>query len=196
MANAQLLGKVDLLGLNAMGQSVGLTPLWGILIGGGVSNFTSMAVARTSKAKHAHLLGFLAGAAAGGALYAAGKGTRGAGVAAIATAFVTSGMKWLEHVLFGAPTAVAGVGLPTISALNGSLGLPSISALNGQVGMASLAPTIPPKGAIPGVAGIQAHSPGSSAPPVNLLGRHTRAGGPMISGLSASYGATLLGSSR
>jgi hypothetical protein len=189
MANAQLLGKVDLLGLNAMGQSVGLTPLWGILIGGGVSNFTSMAVARTSKAKHAHLLGFLAGAAAGGALYAAGKGTRGAGAAAIATAFVTSGMKWLENVLFGAPATVAGMGLPSIS----MLGLPSISQLNGQMGLPSMSQTIPPRGAIPGVAGIQMSAPGASPPPVNLLGRNTRAGGPMISGLSAQYGATLLG---
>jgi hypothetical protein len=154
-----------------------------------------MALSRTSgkAARHADLLGFLAGAATGGALIAAGKNTRGAGAAAIATSFVTSGLKWLERVLFGAPSQVAGVGLPSIQALNG-LGLPSIQALNGQMGLPSMSQSIPPRGAIPGVAGIQMSGPGASAPPANLLGQRMAGGrGPMISGLSASYGATLLG---
>jgi hypothetical protein len=195
MANAKLLGNVDLLGLNAMGNPVGLNSMWGILIGGGVSNFTSMALARTSgkAAAHADLLGFLAGAAVGGTLMGLGKNTRGAGAATIATAFITSGMKWLERVLFGAPSGVAGMGLPSIQALNGQMGLPSIQALNGQMGMASLAPRNPPHGTIPGVAGLQVSGVGMGSPPVSLLGQQSHGGGPTISGLSARYGATLLG---
>jgi hypothetical protein len=199
MANAKLLGNVDLLGLNAMGNPVGLNSMWGILIGGGVSNFTSMALSRTSgkSAAHADLLGFLAGAAVGGTLMGLGKNTRGAGAATIATAFITSGMRWLENVLFGqsqatTAKAVAGMGLPSIQALNG-LGLPSIQALNGGMGMASIAPRNPPHGTIPGVAGLQVSGVGMGDPPVSLLGQQSHGGGPTISGLSARYGATLLG---
>jgi hypothetical protein len=50
-----------------------------------------------------------------------------------------------------------------------------------------------PHGTIPGVAGIQVDSSGMGSPPVSLLGRQSSKGGPTISGLSAMYGATLLG---
>jgi len=189
-------GKIDLLGLNAMGNPSGLHPTWGILIGGGVSNVTSMVAARVGgkAARHADLIGFLSGAAIGGTLYAMGSKTRGAGLSAIATAFVSSGMKWLERVLFGPAPAVAGVGLPMIQSLNGNLGLPTIQALNGGgMGLPSMSNVPVPAGTIPGVAGIQVSGGGVGAPPVSLLGHQAHGGGPMVSGLSARYGATLLG---
>lgn len=201
MAKARLLGKVDLLGLNAFGQPEGKASLWGILIGGGVSNVTTLMLARgTGKAaRHADLIGFLTGAALGGAMLSTRK-YKGMGYATIAAAFITSGMKWLERVLF-APKAIAaaaatgtqGMGLPMVSALNGRLGLPSIQALNGGLGLPSISREPIPAGTIPGVAGIQVHGPGFGGPPVSLLGQRAGMGGPTISGLSARYGATLLG---
>ena len=195
---AKLLGSVDLLGLNSFGQPVGMNPLWGMMIGGGVSSFTSMGLERMGSGKaaaHADLIGFLAGIATGGAMYAM-KSTRHAAFGAFAGAFFASGLKWLGRVLFGAPTAAkgtAGIGMPQIQALNGGhLGLPQIQALNGAgLGMATASNVVAPQGTIPGVAGPQIS--GFGGPPVNLLGHRMGAGGPQVSGLSARYGATLLG---
>jgi hypothetical protein len=193
---AKLLGSVDLLGLNSFGENPGINALWGVGIGGGVSFATSTILARTGKAAHADLIGFLAGIGAGGVMYAM-RSTRHAALGAFAGAFLTSGLKWLAGVLF-APTAAvpaaatvpagtSGVGLPMIS----NLGMPSISALNG-LGMPAISNTVAPQGSIPGVAGPQV-SGGSfgGGPPVSLLGQ--RLGGTQVSGLSARYGATLLG---
>lgn len=194
---AKLLGKVDLLGLNSFGEPVGMNPIWGMAIGGGVSGVTSMVLARSSgtAARHSDLIGFLAGLATGGAMMSM-KSTRHAAYGAFAGAFFATGLKWLERVLFGAPAAaakpVAGMGIPQINALNGGLGLPQINALNG-LGMASISTSVPPQGAIPGVAGPQVSGGfGGNMPPVNLLGQRLGAGGPQVSGLSARYGATLM----
>lgn len=197
MANARLLGRVDLLGLNAMGLPAGLHPLYGVIIGGSASTIAA-GVAR-SRSRNADLIGLASGVAVGGVLYAMGEKYRSMGLGAIAGAVITSGMKWLEGVLFSASPsaapaadkAVKGFGLPTMQALNG-LGLPTMQALNG-LGLPSIGPTPVPEGTIPGVAGIQVSGPGFSSPPVGL--RSTRVGmsGPSISGLSAMYGATLLG---
>ena len=192
---AKLLGSVDLLGLNSFGEPVGMNPLWGMAIGGGVSGITSAALSRSASAKtaaRADLYGFLAGIATGGVMYSM-KATRHAAFGALAGAFFASGMKWLEGVLFGSPKPMAGrgVGLPQINALNGGLGLPQINALNGggQMGLPSMSNVVPPVGTIPGVAGPQV-SGGVGGPPVHLLGQ--RMGGTQVSGLSARYGATLL----
>lgn len=189
-------GSVDLLGLNSFGQPVGMNPLWGVTIGGGVSFGTATILARMSgkAAAHADLIGFLAGLATGGVMYSM-KATRHAAFGAFAGAFFAAGLKWLGGVLFGSPAAkpVAGVGMPMINALNGGgLGLPMINALNGQMGMAAISREPIPAGTIPGVAGPQV-SGGIGNPPVHLLGQHLSAGGPQVSGLSARYGATLLG---
>ncbi len=74
--------------------------------------------------------------------------------------------------------------------LNG-LGLPMMQPLNGGLGLPSVSNVIPPQGAIPGVAGPQVTGGMGGGPPVNLLGQ--RLGGTNVSGLSARYGATLLG---
>lgn len=192
---AKLLGNVDLLGLNSFGEPVGMNPLWGVTIGGGTSFATSSILSRMGSGKaaaHADLIGFLAGLATGGVMYSM-KSTRHAAFGAFAGAFFASGLKWLGGVLFGAPTtkAVAGVGLPMVNALNG-LGLPMVQALNGQIGMPAISNQSIPQGTIPGVAGPQV-SGGVGTPPINLLGQRLGAGGPQVSGLSARYGATLLG---
>lgn len=194
---AKLLGSVDLLGLNSFGENPGMNALWGVGIGGGVSFATSTILSRMGKPAHADLIGFLTGLGVGGAMYAM-KSTRHAALGAFAGAFLTSGLKWLAGVLFApttavpaapsaaAPSGTAGVGLPMIS----NLGMPSIHALNG-LGMPAISNTVAPQGAIPGVAGPQVAGTGMGMPPVNLLGQ--RLGGTQVSGLSARYGATLLG---
>jgi hypothetical protein len=189
---AKLLGSVDLLGLNSFGENPGMNPMWGIAIGGGVASVTSMALARTSKAAHSDLIGFLAGLASGGVMWSM-KATRHAAFGAFAGAFFASGMKWLERTLFGAPAPLkGGVGYPQINALNGNLGMAQINALNGQMGYPAMSATPHPQGTIPGVAGPQM-SGGVGTTPVSLLGQRMSAGGPQVSGLSARYGATLLG---
>jgi hypothetical protein len=84
--------------------------MWGAVIGGGISTGAAI-IARamtkpTSKVhQYSELAGLLAGAAAGGAMMAF-EGTRRMGLAAIATSFVTNGLRQLEQSLF-APKATA-----------------------------------------------------------------------------------------
>jgi hypothetical protein len=95
-----------------------------------------------------------------------------------------------------------GFGIPNVRALNG-LGIPNMRALNGGLGVPMMQQRSTPAGAIPGVAGNQLSASGVSSPPVSLLGpRSPQAahllgiGGPAVHGLSAAYGATLLGGGR
>jgi hypothetical protein len=117
-----------------------------------------------------------------------------------------------------ASTGTAGMGMAKIRALNGGLGLrrqpdgtylnglgiAQARALNGGLGLATVAAQPQSRGTIPGV-----HGPGfagtqfGNAAPVSLLGRPSERstqvsllGGPPIHGLSAAYGATLLGQGR
>lgn len=202
------LGKVDLLGLNSLGQNPGLNPIFGTLIGGGVSAVTTMTLRHTGS-KHAEAIGLGAGLAASGAMYAM-KSTRHAALGGIVGAVLASGLALFEKHVLGAvavaapvaaagTAAIAGMGIPDIRALNG-LGIPDIRALNG-LGIPMASDRTPPAGAIPGVAGTQLGAPGQ--PPVSLLGPGSPQsmhllgmGGPAVHGLSAAYGATLLGGGR
>lgn len=115
-----------------------------------------------------------------------------------------------------AATGTAGMGIAQINALNGlgmrrqadgtylnGLGIPKVNYLNG-LGIPSIAPQPQSVGTIPGV-----HGPAFAGAqlgrnsPVSLLGQPSARsaqvssmGGPQIHGLSAAYGATLLGTGR
>lgn len=205
---SKALGKVDLLGLNSFGQNPGLNPIWGTLIGGGVAGSTTLVLRHAGVSRFPEAIGLVAGLAVSGAMYAM-RSTRHAAIGGIIGAVLASGLAFLERTLFGAVTvpapvaaagsAVTGIGIPDIRALNG-LGIPDIRALNG-LGIPMVQNRTSPAGAIPGVAGTQLGNPGS--PPVNLLGAGTPQsmhllgmGGPAVHGLSAAYGATLLGGGR
>jgi len=113
----------------------------------------------------------------------------------------------------GSPAGVTGFGIAKINALNGLsmrqqasgavLNGPRVSYLNG-LGIPSIAPQPQSVGTIPGVAGPAfAGTQMGMAAPVSLLGAATARsaqvsmmGGPQIHGLSAAYGATLLGTGR
>lgn len=187
----RLLGSVDLLGLNGLGQNPGLNPIFGTLIGGGVTSVTSLALrhaASGSAQANADAIGFGAGVAASLAMYAM-KGTRHAAFASLAGAVFASGLRALEKLL----SAQNGVGIPMIE----HLGIPQITALNGGFGMHQLGPIPQSYGTISGVAGTQL---GNSMPPVDLLGDQSPQqqqavllGGPQTSAMANHYGANLFG---
>lgn len=195
----RMLGSVNLLGLNEFGQNPGMSPIWGVVIGGGVAGTTTAILRRATSTAHPELIGFGAGLAVSGAMFAM-PSTRHAALSAALSAFFASGLSFLERTLLGTATVAvpgAAVGFPNLRALNG-LGMPSIRPLNG-LGV----PQINQVHAPVGVAGNQLSHGGLSAPPVSLLGAQTSqaaslraGGGPQVHGLSAAYGATLMGGGR
>jgi hypothetical protein len=208
------LGKVDLLGLNSFGNPVGLNPIWGVAIGGGTSAVVTMAARHSGSVSlmaRPELFGIGAGLAVSGAMYAM-KSTRHAAIGSVVGTFIGAGLAYLEKLVFGTAqvaaatatqaqvqaTGTAGMGIPTAR----MLGIPQARNLNG-FGVPMISERHTPAGTIPGVAGNQLAGAGFSAPPVSLLGptspqaAHLRGiGGPAVHGLSAAYGATLLGGGR
>lgn len=213
----KMLGSVDLLGLNAFGENPGMNPLWGTVIGGSVSALTSITLGHVagpgSLSNNRELIGFLAGGAVAGAMYAMPK-TRHAAIGTLLGAFFASGISYLERVLLGTvslPTATAqtatavaaqagagtqgALGIANIKALNGGgLGLSTVRNLNGGLGLATIANRSRPAGTIPGVAGPRV---GNGQSPVHLYGPQTAnsrqvhlMGGPQIHGIASHYGAT------
>lgn len=189
-----LLGEINLLGLNDFGS---LNPLYGTAIGGGVAAITSMIVAKTGKSADRDLYGLIAGLTVAGGMFFM-PSTKKAAISAALGAFLVSGLVWLEKKL----TNGAGLGIPSIQYLNG-LGIPQVQYLNG-LGIPQIMQEPHAQGTIPGVAGPSfAGSRLGDSNPVDLLGAMTPQsekialmGGPAVHGLSASYGATLLGGGR
>jgi hypothetical protein len=203
---AKLLDNVNLLGLGAFRGS-GMNPLYGGLIGGGVTGTTLLAARHLGGFQHAEWIALALGAATTG-LMAAMPSTRGAAIASGLTTLLVAGVPLLGK-LFGEATVpaqvvspeVKGLGFPQARALNG-LGLPRMTALNGM-GYPTMAPVSQAQGTIPGVAGSHLAGPGGGAPPVSLMGSPSAAqmhllgiGGPPTHSLSSAYGATLLGAGR
>ncbi len=109
-------GNVDMFGLDEYGEipAGALSPLWGAAIGGGVSTAAAIATRALWKSpvgqKWSEGIGFAAGVLAGGAMYFFPK-SKHAGIAAILTSFVTSGLRQVETLVM-APKA-AGLGMTT-----------------------------------------------------------------------------------
>lgn len=203
---AKLHTDIDLSGLGEF-RGGGMDPTYGALIGGGVTATTFMVARHIGGSKHAEWIGLGLGAATT-AIMAAMKSTRRASIASGVATLLAAGLP-LVGKLFGeatvpakvVPPEVKGLGFPQARALNG-LGIPRMTALNGM-GYPTMAPVPPAQGAIPGVAGSHLAGPGGGQPPVSLMGNPSAAamhllgiGGPPVHGLSAAYGATLLGSGR
>lgn len=202
---AKLLDNVNLLGLGAF--EGGLNPTYGAMIGGGVAGTTLLVARHVGGSAHAELIGLGMGLATTIGL-AAMPSTRGAALASGIGALFAAGLPLLGKLLGEATVPkvavspeVKGLGFPQARALNG-LGIPRLNPLNG-LGLPTVAAVPPAQGAIPGVAGSQLAGPGGGQPPVSLMGTPSAAamhlmgiGGPAVHGLSAAYGATLLGSGR
>jgi len=205
MAKAHLLGNVNLFGLNAQGKNPGMSPLAGAGIGAGASIAGELIAGKVpALADKSGTVGFAAGLAASAALYFGARGKhRHAAVGSLVGTVLAQGLPWLRSKM-----GLAGLGIPQINYLNGAgLGVHQIEMLNGGLGLHTMEPVRKSYGTIPGVAGLGSAGiqVGSHAgqPPVSLLGESTSQsrqvtsmGGPAISGLSTSYGATLFGVSR
>lgn len=205
---AKLLGDgVNLLGLGAF-RGGRLNPTWGAAIGVGVSGATMLGARHVAGSRHPELIGLGAGLAASTLMFTM-KSTRAAAIAAAIGTLGTAGIAWLGKMMFGEatvpakviPPEVKGLGFPQARALNG-LGIPTLQALNG-LGYPAVASVPHAQGAIPGVAGSHLAGPGGGGPPVSLLGAPSAAQihllgirGLETHGVSAQYGATLLGSGR
>jgi len=197
---------INLLGLGEFGLS-GLNPAYGAAIGGGIAWAGGMLFARNATtAPNASAYSLGVGLAASAAMLASSKTKHLAMGSAIGVVLV-SGLRLLEQHLFEKAVAKAGgatagvFGMPQIHALNG-LGMPQIQALNG-FGIPQVFDVPQAQGTIPGVAGAFAGTHFGDGSPVSLLGMGSPQadqvallGGPSIHGLSAAYGATLLGGGR
>lgn len=191
MAKKRMLGQVDLLGLNEFGQNPGLNPIFGVLIGGGVSGTTALALRHATTGtpqKYADAIGFGTGVLTSIALLFM-PATRHSGWASLAGAFLATGLRAIESAF----SSSGSVGIPMIE----HLGLPQIQALNG-FGMHQIGPIPQSYGTIPGVAGTQLG--GNGGPPVDLMGgqstvqqQATLLGAPHTSPMANAYGANLFG---
>lgn len=213
-------GTVDMFGLDEFGMPAGTESLWGAVIGGGLGTGAAMLTrALVDPLKSPKLfgysegIGFLAAGVAGGVMMAFA-GTRRMGLAALATAFVTNGLRQMEMWLHAPKVAgyFGGVAIDRAYPVPGSLGqdvdvrelgIPSIEpgyAVPGQLG----APVIESQYPVPGTVGF-AGRPELVGPPT-LVGagnyglddnpgvrQLAQLGGPEISALGAHYGATLFG---
>lgn len=176
--------NVDMFGLDEYGQPHGLGALWGAAIGGGVATAASIATRALWKSpsgfKWSEGIGFAAGALAGGVMMAF-PNSRHAGLTAILTSFVTSGLRQVE-VLLMAPKA-AGWGMVTADRI------PHVFSTGG-LGLATLAPS-------PTVYGLQGdlgqqqavNLVGLGADPAQLVGQ----AGLSHQMLAAHYGAAITG---
>lgn len=204
MSKSKYLGEINLLGLSEFG---GLNPLYGTLIGGGAAAITSMMVAKTASAANRDMFGLIAGLAVAGGMFML-PSTKKASVSAAIGAILVSGLRILDRKMTGS------LGIPSVNYLNG-LSIAQVQALNGPrrqadgtylngLGIPQIQAVSQSAGTIPGVHGPAfAGSRLGDANPVNLLGastpqsqKITMMGGPPVHGLSASYGATLLGGGR
>jgi hypothetical protein len=105
-------GEVDMFGLDEFGEAQGANAMWGAVIGGGIGTgaaiITRAMTKPTSKVhQFSELAGLLAGSAAGGVMIAMGPNMRNMGWSAIATAFVTNGLRQLEQSLFAPKLTLA-----------------------------------------------------------------------------------------
>jgi hypothetical protein len=217
-----LLGNVELLGLNAFGGEISPLwgTLIGGGVAKGTS--LVLAHQSPALAANREQWGFLAGLGAAGIMFAM-PSTKRAAFGAVVGAVLGSGLSWLEKMMWPVQVAAAtlpaaaaasgtagarihtlnGLGIRQALALNGGLGLrrqPNGTHLNG-LGITTIADQPQSVGTIPGVAGPAfAGTRMGGGSPVQLLGGpSTRSnqislmGGPQVHGLSAAYGATLLG---
>lgn len=137
LGDADSFDDVDAFGLDQLGAPSGLNPLWGAVAGSGLGTVASMGLRRFGSggmAKHAEALGFLAGAAASGAMIMMRR-TRAAGWTGLAAAFLNNGLRALEQYATG---GFSGVVIDPITAFSGSgMGIVDVSpttAFSGPTG--------------------------------------------------------------
>lgn len=189
------MAKINLLGLNQFGNPTGMERVWGAAVGAGAGSIGAIAARRLATpggwaSRWSEAVGLLVGAGASAAMIAM-PGTRAAGWMGLVSAGLNNGLRLLEQILFGGGTA--GVGWYATETANPHLGMVQAQQVNG-LGYATAGQVPHAYGTVPGVAGPMQDN---GSPPVNLLGGQVNllgGGGGSIAGLSAMYGATIMGS--
>jgi hypothetical protein len=166
---------IDAFGLDQFGQARGLNPLWGAAAGSGLGTVVSLGLKKfgsPTMLKHSEAIGFLAGAAAGGAMIAM-KNTRAAGWTALAAAFLNNGLRALDtYVREGFDGSMDGVVISPTTAFSG----------RGGLGLVEISPT---------TAFSDAQMPQLVGASLQAASDHVQlVGGPALSDLASHYGAT------
>lgn len=107
--HALMARDVDAFGLDGFGRAVGMSPLWGAVVGTGVGTLGAVAArqfAPITWARWSEAIGFGMGALASGVMIAF-KGTRAAGWTGLASAFLNNGLRQIELMLFMPKSAPA-----------------------------------------------------------------------------------------
>jgi hypothetical protein len=190
-----LMGEVNLLGLNSLGQNPGMSPITGALIGGGVANLSSMAIGNLPMfqsmaapggmpvSQDRHFWGFLTGLVASGVLWLTGPDrARHAAWGAAAGAFLAEGLPWLEKIFMGtievpAPVAAAGMAVATAATQSAASGGAAVTApaAPGVAVTVATAPGATPAGTAGALGIARVHA-------LNGLGMRRQAGGQMLNG--------------
>lgn len=191
-------GEPDMFGLDEFGDPVGMSPLWGAVIAGGLgtgATIVTRAVASplSGWSKWSEGIGFAAGALASGFMMLFDN-SRAAGWAGLATAFVTNGLRQLEGVLMSPsmdseilqPSGTqgwAGTVVEPAHVLQGGLGIATVEPGYAINGLGRSMPTL----VGPPLHGDYGMSNNPAVQQTQILG------GPNISGLGAHFGATVFG---
>jgi hypothetical protein len=110
--DALMARDVNAFGLDGFGRPVGMSPLWGAVVGTGVGTVGAVAArqfAPVSWAKWSEAIGFGLSALASGVMIAF-KGTRAAGWTGLASAFLNNGLRQIELMLFMPAASVPAAG--------------------------------------------------------------------------------------
>jgi hypothetical protein len=173
---------IDAFGLDQFGQARGLNPLWGAAAGSGLGTAVAIGLKRWGSPKlkeHREAIGFLTGAAAGGAMIAM-KNTRAAGWTALAAAFLNNGLRALNNYLEDDETKEA----KTVKGYMDGVVISPTTAFSGYggMGLVEVSPTTAFSDAeLPQLVGASLQS---ASDQVQLVG------GPALSDLASHYGAT------
>ena len=188
------MGEVNFFGLDEFGQPNGLNPVWGGLIGTGVSNIVPAAIRMASDdpdvIRWDEVSGLGAGVVTSGVMLAF-SGTRAAGWAALFGTLASTGIRALEKALMSdekalvvaasymkkadKPTTTEGVEVSRIPTLNGTV-VQQTPALLGN------APTLPPQLVGAAMTGLADNVAAQQVPAAIQL-----------NGLGGRFGATVVG---
>jgi hypothetical protein len=211
MARKHLMGEVNLLGLNSLGDPVGMNPLIGVAIGGGAANLTALVLGNmawaqnpltptgTPPAQDRHMWGLLAGLASAGILAATGVERRAAAWGAALGAFLVEGLPWLEKFFMNtleapAQQVAAGAAVNVLTTQAAATGAPVSVTVPAPTATGAATVTVAPAPAPAaagtsgmGIARVHALNGGLGIPRVHALngglGMRKQAGGQYLNGL-------------
>lgn len=179
---------VNAFGLDGFGRPVGMSPLWGAVVGTGLGTVGAVAARQFGSmgmAKWSEAIGFGLSALASGVMIAF-KGTRAAGWTGLASAFLNNGLRQLELVLFMPKLPTAGYGM-------GDVVIEPTQALAYAQGMGLV--DIEPEQALAGAAADRDDMPQLVGVNLAAASDHVQlVGGPPLAQFAGHWGSTVIAS--